>query len=223
MPSTTQDLIRIVNEMIVDGTIDLLAKCSYVPLNRAGDTMSGPLNLGGNPLENAKAVTRHLLFPADEFARPPANSPAIAIYGICSALEFTVDTDKAYYKFHVPDDWVPGTDILAHIHWTRSSAVGDDSGKTVKWQVKYLAVDGVSENVNFGQATLSVQDTYDSSSLTDQIVYATDDVTVPAAALSPGDCVVLELMAVAPTGTALSEPACAALGVTHTIYQVSPA
>jgi len=165
-------------------------------------------------------VTRHLVIPADSLGKNPTNPPAVAVYGICQSLEFTVGTDKAYYKLHVPDDWVAGTDITIHIHWTRSSTGGDDSTKTVKWQVKYLAVNGVSENVNSGEATLSVEDTYDSSSTTDQIAYKTDALTIPNAVIEAGDCITFELMAVTLSGTALSEPACVGLSIDWTAKQV---
>jgi len=165
-------------------------------------------------------VTRHLVIPADSLGKNPTNPPAIDVYGICQALEFTVDTDKAYYKIHVPDDWVSGTDILIYIHWTRSSTGGDDSTKTVKWQLKYLAVNGTSENVNSGETTLSIEDTYESSDINQQVAYRTDALTIPAAAIEVGDCITLELMAITPTGTALSEPACVGLSISWTAKQV---
>jgi len=165
-------------------------------------------------------ITRHLVVPADSLGKNPTNPPAVDVYGICQALEFTVDTDKAYYKTHVPDDWVSGTDILIYIHWTRSSTGGNDSTKTVKWQLKYLAVNGTNENVNSGESTLSVQDTYDSAVLADQIVYRTDAFTIPAAALAVGDCITLEMMAVTPTGTAPSQPACVGFSISWTAYQM---
>lgn len=187
----------VTNAKIADGTINLEAKAEEV------------------------TITKHIVISSSNLGRGPTNPPVVDIYGICAVLEFTVDTDKAHHKFHVPDDWVPGTPILVHVHWTRSSTGSDESGKTVKWQIKYLSVNGISENVNAGEATLLVQDTYDSASTTDQIAYATDDVTIPVAAIAAGDCIVVELMAVTPTGTALSEPACAALAITYTAYQVA--
>jgi hypothetical protein len=165
-------------------------------------------------------VTKYLVIPADVFGKNPTNPPAIGIYGICQSNEFTVNTDKAYYKIHVHDDWVSGTDILLYIHWTRSTTGSDESGKTVKWQMKYLAVNGINENVNSGETTLSVQDTYDSSSTTDQVAYRTDALTIPAAAIAAGDCITLELMAITPTGTALSEPACVGFSISWTAKQV---
>lgn len=169
------------------------------------------------------AVDNHILVPSCEFGKHKTNPPGVDMYGVCHVLEFTVGTDKAYYKLHIPSNWVPGTPIKVHMHWTRSGVGGDESGKTVKWQLKYLVVDGRSENVNSGESTLAVQDTYDSSSLADQIVYESDDIIIPASALSAGACIAMELMAVAPTGVALSEPACAALGFTYTGNQVGAA
>jgi len=167
-----------------------------------------------------RIVTKHLVVPADSLGKNPTSPPAVDVYGICQALEFTVGTDKAYYKIHVADDWVSGTDILLYIHWTRSTSGSDESGKTVKWQVKYLAVNGTSENVNSGESTLSIEDTYESSDVNQQIAYRTDALTIPAAALQAGDCIALELMAITPTGTALSEPACVGFSMSWTAYQM---
>ncbi|MBW2648961.1 MAG: hypothetical protein JRC53_03955 [Deltaproteobacteria bacterium] len=110
--------------------------------------------------------------------------------------------------------------MLIYIHWTRSTTGSDESGKTVKWQLKYLAVNGTSENVNSGETTLSVQDTYDSAVPADQVAYRTDPLTIPAAAIEAGDCITFELMAITPTGTALSEPACVGFSIEWTAYQV---
>jgi len=167
-----------------------------------------------------RTKTTALVIPADSLGKNPTNPPAVAVYGICQALEFTVDTDKAYYKIHVPSNWVSGTDILMYIHWTRSTTGSDESGKKVKWQVKYLPVNGISENVNSGESTLAVEDTYDSANTSQQIAYRTDAITIPAAALQAGDCITLELMAVTPTGTALDEPACVGFSIVQTVYQL---
>ncbi|MBA7627506.1 hypothetical protein ES703_34969 [subsurface metagenome] len=181
------------------------------------------LNLGTGGITSSKTIPCHQFIPSCEFGKPATNPPAVAIYGICQALEFSVDTDKAYYKMHVPCNWKPGTDILLHVHWTRSSTGSDDSTKTVKWQLKNLVINGTSENCQTGESTDVIQDAYDSSSTTDQIVNKTDDMTIAAAEVdSVGDIIILELMAVTPTGTALTEPAAVGLGITYTGYQVRP-
>lgn len=171
-----------------------------------------------NTVYSADTFTRHVLIPAGNLGRGPTNPPVVDTYGICMALEFTVDTDKAYHKFHVPSDWVVGTDIVVLVHWTRSSTGANDNGKTVKWQIKYLFVDGTSMNVDAGENTISVQTTYASTSTDNHIVYTSDNLTIPGSELTAGYCAVIELMAITPTGTALSEPACPALGITYTAY-----
>jgi len=182
----------------------------------AADGGSATMNdiLDGTP----QITTEHLLVSADGLGKNPTSPPAVDIYGICSALEFTVDNDKAYYKFHIPDNWVVGKDISMRIHWTRSSTGSDDSGKRVKWQVKYLVINGVNENVNSGESILTVEDVYESSSTTEQVAYCTDVVIIPSSEIDPGDCVTLELMAITPTGDALSNPACVGLSIIWTDF-----
>jgi len=168
---------------------------------------------GSSPIPTHTAT---VVVPADSLGKNPTNPPAVDVYGVCQALEFTVDTDKAYYKLHVPDSWVSGTDMLINIFWTRSSTGSDESGKTVKWQLEYIVVSGEGDKVNSAGTTISVQDTYDSSVAADQVLYVTGDLTIPAGSLSAGGCISLELMAVTPTGTALSAPACLGFKVSWT-------
>jgi len=168
---------------------------------------------GSSPIPTHTATE---VIPADSLGKNPTNPPAVDVYGVCQALEFTVDTDKAYYKLHVPDSWVSGTDMVINIFWTRSSTGSDESGKTVKWQLEYIVVSGEGDNVNSAGTTISVQDTYDSSVAADQVLYVTGDLTIPAGSLSAGGCISLELMAVTPTGTALSAPACLGFKVSWT-------
>lgn len=191
-------------------------------------TVSGDLTLnatGSNIILSSKkltspaTITRRQLIPASNFGKNPDNPPAIGIYGICQALKFTVDTDKAYYKLPIPDDYAGG-DLSIRVAWTRSTTGSDESGKTVKWQLKYLAINGIDENCNSGESTLSIQDTYDSASTTDQIVYRTDAMIIPSTDFSTDELIIIELMAITPTGTALSKPACIGLAVFYTAYQV---
>ena len=240
MPSTTQDLIRIVNEMIVDGTIDLTKKTTYVPVNKAGDTMTGNLlpdptdahNFGsaakrwkdlhlGGEVYSDNTIPGRITIPSAIFGKF-ADPPKAAAYGITFVLEFTVDQDLAYYNFCVPRDWRVGTDMNLSLFWTRSATGSDESGKTVKWEVKYLPINGIDENCNAGESAAAVQDTYDSASTTDQIVYATDGITIPGAALAVHDLVLLRVQAITPTGTALVEPALLGVCMLYTRYQLQP-
>jgi hypothetical protein len=44
-------------------------------------------------------------------------------------------TDEAFFSFHVPHDYQPGTDIHLHTHWLCKST---DTTNTVKWQFDYM-------------------------------------------------------------------------------------
>ena len=164
--------------------------------------------------------TQHVHWTASELGKNKTNPPAVNQYGICKVVEFTVNTDKVHYKFLVPDDYASG-DFLIHINWTRSTTGSDESGKTVKWQIKNLVINGTSDEWATGENTDTVQDVYDSSSETDKIVYETGDMTIAAAEFSAEELVILEIMTVTvDSGVALSEPALVSLGYNYTAHKV---
>lgn len=144
--------------------------------------------------------------PSSQMGLPATNPPSPAVYGITAALEFVLNTEHVEYKKIVPGDW-DGTDILVHVHWTKSTANDDQSSKFVKWQLKWLA-SAEDENCNAGEATLTVEDEYTSAVTTTQLIMQSANVTIPAASLAAHDTLILQLMAVTPAGTPLDdEPA----------------
>jgi len=149
-----------------------------------------------------------------------ANPPAEAEYGITHVLEFTLNTDHAGYKFHVPSNY-SGGDIHVHFHWTKSTADDDQSSKNVKWQLEYLAINGTSENCNTGESTDTVEDTYVSAVTNTQIVYQTDAIVISGAGLAVDDTLILDMSAVTPAGAALDdEPALVCVCIDCPHYQV---
>ena len=61
-----------------------------------------------------------------------ANNPALATYiGNIKGLEFQVN-DECWIEYHIPHDYVPGTDIHLHFHWSHNSA--DVTGGNVTWE-----------------------------------------------------------------------------------------
>jgi len=172
----------------------------------------------GRQMNKGSTFTRHIVVSTSELGKNPEHPPTIKAYGVTPALEFTVGTDLAYCIRHVASRYTDGTDINISIMWTRSATGTDESTKTVKWQIKYLVIKQ-GENCNSGETTATVQDTYDSSSTTEQVIYQTDNITIPASSITSGDCVILEISAITPTGTALSEPALVAVCCTYTAEQ----
>jgi len=132
----------------------------------------------------------------------PSNPPAVVAAGITPGLGFTVGTDKVHFLYQLPQKYVSGDGAIS-LNWTKGTAATDESTKAVKWQVKYLGL-SPGDNCNSGETTLSVEDTYDDSSTTTQVVYGTGDITIPAASLTAGHGLAIEISAITPTGTALA-------------------
>jgi len=133
----------------------------------------------------------------------PSHPPVVVALGVTPGTRFTVGTDLVYFLYQIPQKYASGDGTIS-LNWTKGAAGADESTKAVKWQVKYLGL-SPGDNCNAGEATLSVQDTYDDSSTTTQVVYGTDNMTIPAASLTAGHGLAIEISAITPTGTALAD------------------
>jgi len=133
----------------------------------------------------------------------PSNPPVVVASGITPGLRFTVGTDKVHFLYQIPQNYDSGDGTIS-LNWTKGTAATDESTKTVKWQLKYLGL-SPGDNCNSGEATLSVQDTYDDSSTSTQVVYGTGGITIPAASLTAGHGLTIEISAITPSGTALAD------------------
>lgn len=133
----------------------------------------------------------------------PTNPPALATAGITVGMKYTVGTDVANLIFKVPRNYDTG-DASVWFNWTKSAVGADESTKCVKWQLKYLKI-APGDDCNNGEATLSVEDAYDSSDLSAQIIHATAAVTIPAASLIANGSLSFEFCAITPSGAALSD------------------
>ena len=72
----------------------------------------------------------------DQFSKNTgATKPTLAAHnGACQAWQFG-DGDEAFMSYHIPHDYVAGTDIHLHIHWSQTS--GTATGGTIDF--KYTA------------------------------------------------------------------------------------
>jgi hypothetical protein len=75
-----------------------------------------------------------------------ANNPTWATYrGNISQYRFDGTPKEAWLEFHVPHDWVPGTDFYIHAHWSQTTV---DTGGTagapgnIKWYFDITYADG---------------------------------------------------------------------------------
>ena len=69
--------------------------------------------------------------PADQFGRPNTNPPSIVDEDNVTLYKFTLNTDRATYKFIIPDIYAGG-DVTIDIMWTNDGGA-DDNTKNVKW------------------------------------------------------------------------------------------
>lgn len=165
--------------------------------------MSSKSNIVCDNLEVVDTYTHIEKIDAGLLGKAPTNPPAIATAGITPGMKYTVGTDKSSIIFKVPQNYYSG-DALLWFNWTKSAVGADESTKQVKWQVQYLKI-APGDNCNIGETTLSVEDAYDDSDLTSQVIYSSATLTIPEASLAADGGLVLEISAIAPSGVALSD------------------
>ncbi len=132
--------------------------------------------------------TREILVKAENLLKG-ATPPTTAIIGNFSVEQFAGvgGADIVYTSFHVPDNWVEGTDIDVHIHW----APIDGNAGDVKWQMTWDAVASEANEVISGAGTTtSVIDA--TQTLQDELLL-TDSMTIAGASLAVGDTIGIKL------------------------------
>jgi hypothetical protein len=85
-----------------------------------------------------------------------AADPAWATFrGVLNAFEFSATVEKeCWIVFHVPHDYVPGTDIYLHAHWSNAAAV-PNTGNIV-WGFDYSYAKGYNQEVFPAPTTITV-------------------------------------------------------------------
>jgi len=134
--------------------------------------MQGSLNMGENPIVGVTTVDGrnltgvHLMIikvDAETLGRPETHPPTLVTIDNVNLWKFTLNFDRARYKFPIPFDYAGG-DIGIRIVWTNDGET-DDVGKNVTWEISYkvagvdLEINGNDEN-----SPKNVTDTYTTSS-----------------------------------------------------------
>lgn len=69
-----------------------------------------------------------------------ATKPSFEAYnGVISQFRFSAG-DEEHYDFHIPHDYVAGTDIFLHVHWSQISAT--NTGGTVDFKYSFVHAKG---------------------------------------------------------------------------------
>lgn len=75
-----------------------------------------------------------------------AADPTFAVYGATAlrAFQFSATVmQEVFLVFHVPHDWVPGSDIFIHAHWSNAAAAPNTG--TVRWGFEYSFAKGFDQ------------------------------------------------------------------------------
>lgn len=82
--------------------------------------------------ENPQFGWYDLLSPTTIYEGASANKPNFEVFvGTIRAYQFAIG-DESFHEFHIPHDYVPGTDVWIHAHWTYNGPVV--TGGSVTWQ-----------------------------------------------------------------------------------------
>ncbi len=122
----------------------------------------------------------------DQFSKNTGGTkPTLTTYnGAVDAWQFS-DGDEAFLTYHIPHDYVPGTDIHLHVHWSQNNAGA--TGGTIDF--KYFAIYARGHNQASGSvftstpitATFSSIDINDGGSGLNQYQHHLTEVIVSAA------------------------------------------
>lgn len=112
----------------------------------------------------------------DVFARNTgASKPSFTTYRD-TLLDFQfAANDEEYFKFHIPHDYVLGTDVFLHIHWSHTGALVTGGTITFEYEISY------AKGHNQGAFGASVDTTFNGSASTTQYQHIITEVQVSAA------------------------------------------
>lgn len=151
----------------------------------------------------------------------PGQEPDFEIIGSTLVLEFTLNTDRAYRIFKIPNYFIGNPSF--HVHWTKQKGAAgdnDESGNAVRWRISYTVFPSTTAgggNINVEVATVEVEDTYDDADTTSRIVHRTANVV--ATGFVAGYYLGVGIEAITPAGAPLTcEPALISLDLTFDEY-----
>jgi hypothetical protein len=119
--------------------------------------------------------------------------PAAVSTGTCMSYGYTI-ADDSRITLTMPDDWFPGTAMYAAIRWMVNENFALNSGH-VRWQCAYETID--QNNQVVGAGTSGTVTTGDIAVPTTALQIQNTSITIPAADLSLGDTLNLDIERIA--------------------------
>lgn len=157
---------------------------------------------------NASRPEHSTVLEATRASGPPGQTPEVIVIGTVACLHWTKNDGVAYNQFKVANTYVSAPSF--HLHWTKNVDT-DQSGRTVRWQLRYTVFNGSSQDINVPPTgTILWDETYADSGTTSRIVYRTPNAS--ALGIYPGAYVGLELSYVPASTTLDGRPVLVSMG-----------
>ena len=116
----------------------------------------------------------------------------IATSGIYT-WEFSTN-DAQMYVYHIPHDYVQGTDIYFHVHWFGSQT----AGASTRWEIKYIYAKGHNQAAFPTTATTVNIQQVQSTTAYQHMIAESDAVTISG--LEVDGLILIKVTRIAPTG-----------------------
>lgn len=154
--------------------------------------------------------------PTGLLGRANISPPTIVVQDNVKLLAFTVNTERFFYTWRIPNDYAGG-DLDIYFHWTNDGDT-DDLNKNVRAQVDYQVFsDGDSIAGSHASSPKNVNDAY--TSALGWIFHTTGAMTIAAADFAGEHMVAMKGSFVTAPATVLScEPHLVALMLGYTAY-----
>lgn len=157
---------------------------------------------------SVNTTRQYFALSAAQTKNPGTGAPTDVEYPFTLAKRFTVDNDFVVVKYHKPNRWMPGSNIIFRLNWTKYQDT-DQSGNKVKWQIEYLFTDiGYDISNATPDGTLTSEQTYTDSGTTTHIAYDTnEDLEITTENVQEDkDYLYVKIGPIAPSANALVEP-----------------
>lgn len=105
------------------GQVSIISSLGYTPLNKAGDSILGPLSFpkasgSGIQIENTFGW-RDLLGDVSGKSSGSTAPTQTSFFNNTRAWAYSAG-DQGDLTFHLPHDYAPGTDLFLHFHWSHN-------------------------------------------------------------------------------------------------------
>lgn len=108
-----------------------------------------------------------LLSPTIIYEGASSNKPNFnVLVGGIRKYQFLVN-DESFHEFHIPHDYLPGSDLYIHVHWTHNSGASPTGSTT--WQFESTYAKGYSQQAFSSTKLLTVNQSIVSTALTHHI------------------------------------------------------